>query len=197
MTTSSRCPWATRRRASPSTARSGRERLVPRTRGITQKEQPNVQPSCTLTNARVRSSRGAGPTQLVAPRSRAMRSAASSAFSRTTVTGPPSAGERLVAEPRRAPGHEHLLRAATQRGTHRLAALRHGLVRDAAGIDDVHRAGLARLLETAGQESLANALHVGVRDLAAEELDREAHAAASRSSSSPSQPSRLRRPATR
>ena len=48
-----------------------------------------MQPSCTLTNARVRSSRGAGPTQPVAPSSRAMRSAASSAFSRTTVTRAP------------------------------------------------------------------------------------------------------------
>ena len=59
---------------------------MPRTRGMTQNAHPNVQPSCTLTNARVRSSRGAGPTQPVAPSSRAMRSAASSAFSRTTVT---------------------------------------------------------------------------------------------------------------
>ena len=52
-----------RRRASSSTARSGRERLAPRTRGMTQNAHPNVQPSCTLTNARVRSRRGAGPTQ--------------------------------------------------------------------------------------------------------------------------------------
>ena len=53
----------------------------------------------------------------------------------------------------------------------------------------MHRAALARLLEPAGQQPLAHALGVGLRDLAAQELDREAHAAASRSSSSPSQPS--------
>ena len=166
-----------RRRASSSTARSGRERLAPRTFGITQNAQPNVQPSCTLTNARVRSSRGAGPTQAVAPSSRAMRSAASSAVSRTTVTRASALANASRAEPRRAAGHVDVPGAAAQRRAHRLAALGDGLVRDAAGVDDVHRAALARLLEAAGQQPLAHALHVGLRDLAAEELDREAHAA--------------------
>ena len=81
----------------------GRERLAPRTFGITQNAHPNVQPSCTFTNARVRSSRGAGPTQAVAPSSRAMRSAASSAVSRTTVTRlsvlPNVSGPSRVAQP--------------------------------------------------------------------------------------------------
>ncbi len=103
--------------------------------------------------------------------------------------------ERVGAEARRAARDVDVPGAPAERGAHGLAALGHGLVRDAAGVDDVHRPALARLLEPAGQQPLAHALHVGLRDLAAQELDREAHAAASRSSSSPSQP--VQRPALR
>src|SRR4051812_6212720 len=53
VSTTSTWPRATRRRTSATRSDSGRERLGPRTSGITQKLHENEQPSCTFTTARI------------------------------------------------------------------------------------------------------------------------------------------------
>src|SRR5439155_10110000 len=86
----SRCPCATRRRISPSTASAERLREAPRTSGMTQKRQANEQPSCTLTKARTRSRRASACTQPIAPTSPATTSGVSSLRRATTTTLPGS-----------------------------------------------------------------------------------------------------------
>ena len=100
VSTISQCPAATRRRTSPSTSSSARERLGPRTSGITQKLQLKEQPSCTFTKARVRSrpsGAGCGPRQ-PRPASRSPTAAGTaSAGCATTCTRSPRSARRAPA----------------------------------------------------------------------------------------------------
>src|SRR5215216_142572 len=73
VSTTSRWPCSTRRATSRSTSSARRLRDAPRTSGITQKLQEKLQPSCTFTNARTRSSRASARTQPIGPTSRATR----------------------------------------------------------------------------------------------------------------------------
>ena len=103
MSTTSGCPWSTRRRTSPSTAAARRLREAPRTSGITQKLHEKLQPSCTLTNARTRSSRASPWTQPIAPTSPATNAGVSSLERATTTTfsGSPAkaSAERFAPQP--------------------------------------------------------------------------------------------------
>ena len=77
-----------RRRASASTAAAERLRDAPRTSGTTQKSHEKLQPSCTLRNARTRSSRDSACTQATAPTSPATAAGVSSlGFAITTTFG--------------------------------------------------------------------------------------------------------------
>ena len=96
--TTSRWPCRTRFSISASTAGARRLREAPRTSGITQKAQPKLQPSCTLTNARTRSRRASACTHPIAPTSRATASATSSLRLATTTT---FAGRPFIASPPR------------------------------------------------------------------------------------------------
>ena len=62
VSTISRCPCATRRSISASTAAARRLRVPPRTSGMTQKAHENEHPSWIFTNARVRSTRASDCT---------------------------------------------------------------------------------------------------------------------------------------
>ena len=66
--------------------RHERLREAPRTSGITQNRHENEQPSCTLTNARTRSSRASAWTQPIAPTSPATKAGVSSLGRATTTT---------------------------------------------------------------------------------------------------------------
>src|SRR5215213_9220640 len=61
---------------------------APRTSGTTQKEQEKLQPSCTFTNARMRSILASDWTQPIEPTSPATNDAVSSLRLRTTITFP-------------------------------------------------------------------------------------------------------------
>ena len=103
MRTTSRWPCSTRRRISPSTASALRLRDAPRTIGITQKLHEKLQPSCTFTNARTRSSRASAWTQPIAPTSPATAAGMSSLRFATTTTfsGSPAnaSGDRFAPQP--------------------------------------------------------------------------------------------------
>ena len=141
---------------------------------MTQKPHENEQPSWILTNARTRSSRSSAWTQPSRPSSPATNAAVSSGRRATTVTfaGRPAsglAGEASGAAGEKDPG----VAARGARG--RLAALRERLVRHAAAVDD-RDIGPARRLEVAVREQpLTDHMRIDMRDLAAEEIDAEAH----------------------
>ncbi len=84
--TTSQCPCSTRLRISRSTASAGRLREAPRTWGMTQNAHEKLQPSCTLTNALVRSRPTFASTQPIAPTSPATNDGVRSPGSLTTVT---------------------------------------------------------------------------------------------------------------
>ena len=135
MRTTSRWPCSTRRRTSASTASAARLREAPRTCGMTQNAHEKLQPSCTFTNARTRSSPTSARTHPIAPTSRATKSGVRSPGSRTTVTFVGQARESVAGEVRAAARH---VDAARPPGgpARRLARLPHRLVRDAARVDD-------------------------------------------------------------
>src|SRR5581483_4806986 len=86
VSTTSRCPCSTRRAISASTAAAFRLRDAPRTSGMTQKLHEKLQPSCTLTNARTRSTRASACTQAIAPTSPATDAGVASLLFATTTT---------------------------------------------------------------------------------------------------------------
>ena len=88
-------------------------------------------------------------------------------------------GERVHGEVRAAAGHVHALVSAC-RASRLLARLRHGFVRDAAGVDDGHVRAAVALLVAVGEQPLAHRVRVDVRDLAAEKADGEARHARDR-----------------
>ena len=83
------------------------------------------------------------------------------------------AGEAVAREVGGAAGDIHAAVGARGSGCG-LAALGEGLVRDAARVDDGDICGVGRLDVAAGEQVLTELVHVRVRDLAAEEIDREA-----------------------
>ena len=103
MRTTSRWPCATRLRISPSTAPARRDRVPPRTSGITQNAHEKLQPSWILTKARTRSSPASAWTQPIAPTSPATNAGVSSLRRATTTTfsGSPAnaSAERFAPHP--------------------------------------------------------------------------------------------------
>ena len=139
---------------------------------MTQKLHEKEQPSCTLTNARTRSSRASAWTQPIAPTSPATKAGVSSLRSRDDDDVLGQAGERVAGEVRAAAGDvDAAVRARGARGF--LARLRDGLVRDAAGVDDRDVGAAVALDMAVGEQPLAHLVRVDVRDLAAEEADGE------------------------
>ena len=191
MRTTSRWPWATRRRISASTASAGRLRDAPRTSGITQKRHENEQPSCTLTNARTRSSLASACTQPIAPTSPATNSGVSSLRRATTTTFAGQAGEGLAREVRSAACDVDAPVRPCGAGR-LLARLRHRFVGHAARVHDGHVGVAVALVVPVGEQSLAHRVRVDVRDLAAEKADGERRHGRN-SSRSAAQPSRTRR----
>ncbi len=174
VSTISAWPSATRRRTSASTSASARERLGPRTSGITQKLHENEQPSCTFTNARIRSrARTAGR----APRQPRPASRSPTALGRVLrrrrhdVDALAEVAQLRAGEPRRAAGDDDVAGAVGERAPHGLARLRDRLGRHRAAVHDVHR---RRPPPTSSRPSAASrsrsSREVGLRDLAAEEL---------------------------
>ena len=174
VSTTSRWPWSTRRRTSPSTAAALRLRESPRTSGITQYPHENEQPSWIFTNARTRSS--------LAPADTADR--ADVAGDETgRLLGTPrddrhvrrQLGEPVAAETRSASRDVHAGMGPGGTGSG-LAALGKRLVRDAAAADhgDVRRQLRSDSLVAVGEQPLADLVRINVRDLAAEKLNAEA-----------------------
>ena len=165
--------------AAPRSA--GRERAAPRTLGMMQYEQWQSQPSCTLTKPRVRpprcrsSAAGRAACRCTpGPAAPATCSATSSAVPTSAVTGAPISSNCRGVQVRRA------ARSTITRRPSR--AERRADWRDLASASRVMQhvlitcssaSCLGRLLVAGRQQPRAGEHRVGLRDLAAEELDRE------------------------
>ena len=149
--------------------------MAPRTSGITQNPQENEQPSWILTNARTRSSRASAWTQPIAPTSPATNAAVSSGAASDHDDVGRQAFERAGREIRGAAGQVDAVVAARGAGGG-LAALRDGLVRDAAAVDhDDVGVGPGGLGVPVREQAFADLVCIDVRDLAAQEFDAESH----------------------
>ena len=171
MRTTSRWPCSTRRPTSRRTASALRLREAPRTSGMTQKPHENEQPSWILTNARTRSRRASAWTQPI--------DADVACDERRRLLGAPGddgdVGRKARGVEVRGAAGEVDACVGARRARGCLAALRRGLVRDAAAVHhgDVRRAGGLRV--AVGEQPLADLVGVHVRDLAAQEFDAEPH----------------------
>ena len=171
--TSSRCPCAMRRRASASTAAAERLRDAPRTSGI-DAEVAREAAAVLHLDERAHAVEARRPPGRSRRRRRRRRPRPASPRSASR-SRPRSRGRPANASPARfAPQPVTYTRCVRARGAGRgLARLAHGLVRDAARVDDGD-VGVRPLDMAVGSQPLAQRLGVRLRDLAAEEGDREA-----------------------
>ena len=173
MSTTSRWPCSTRRRISPRTAIGGTAaRGAAHERDHAERAGEaaavlHLHERADAVEARVRLD---AADRADVARDEARRLLAPSRHDDDVVRKP---GERVGGEVRSAPGDvDAPVRA--RRASRLLARLRHGLVRDAAGVDHRDVGAVVALRMPVGEQPLAHVVRVDVRDLAAEKADGEA-----------------------